>query len=171
MQYVKQTNIAAPPATVFRFHESPEALERLIPPWENMRVAESDGSLAVGSRVVLRGRVGCLPVKWIAEHREFQPPHVFADEQIVGPFKHWYHRHIFEDDGEGGTLLRDEVEYAPPLGWLGMTLGGRFIRRKLERMFTFRHETTKRLIESGEWSPGPARVAAASGVTSPDLVH
>jgi ligand-binding SRPBCC domain-containing protein len=60
---------------------------------------------------------------------------------------------LFLDDGHGGTILRDEVEYQPPLGFLGRWFGGGVIRRKLDRMFTYRHETTRRLIESGrgEW--------------------
>ena len=51
-----------------------------------------------------------------------------------------------------GTILRDEVEYKAPLGWIGRFLGGWLIRRKLDRMFAYRHETTRRMIESGEWT-------------------
>ena len=42
-------------------------------------------------------------------------------------------------------------EYEAPLGWIGRFLGGWLIRRKLDRMFAYRHETTRRMIESGEW--------------------
>jgi len=148
--YVKESRINAPAEVVFRFHESPEALRQLIPPWENMGVAESAGSLLPGSRVVLRGRLGLLPIRWVAVHTEYDPPHLFADRQQSGPFAWWYHRHRFLDDGEGGTILRDEVEYQAPLGLIGNWLGGWLIRRKLERMFAYRHATTRRLIESGE---------------------
>lgn len=152
LRFLKETRIAAPPNAVFRFHESSDALTQLIPPWENMAVAESDESLHQGSRVVLRGRVGPFKVEWIAVHTEYDPPHLFADRQVAGPFAWWYHRHRFLDDGKGGTILRDEVEYQPPLGVIGRWLGGWLIRRKLERMFAYRHETTRRLIESGDYS-------------------
>lgn len=147
--YAKESRINASPEIVFRFHESPDALRHLIPPWENVTVAESTGSLKPGSKVVLRGRVCCLPVQWVAVHTEYDPPNLFADRQESGPFAWWYHRHRFLPDGQGGTILRDEVEYKAPLGILGRWLGGRLIRRKLERMFAYRHETTRRLIESG----------------------
>jgi ligand-binding SRPBCC domain-containing protein len=150
LTYVKETRIAAPPAAVFAFHESPDALTRLIPPWEAMIVVESAGSLRPGSRVVLRGRLlGLLPVNWVAVHTEYDPPHLFADRQESGPFAHWHHRHRILDDGSGGTILRDEVEYRPPLGQIGRTLGGRLIRSKLERMFTYRHDVTRRTLEAG----------------------
>lgn len=152
LRFVKQSNIAAPPEVVFRIHESPGALRHLIPPWEHMKVAESSGSLRPGSRVVLQGRVlGFVPVRWVAIHTEYEPPHLFADRQESGPFAYWYHRHHFSDDGRGATILKDEVECRPPLGIVGLWLGGWLIRQKLERMFAYRHETTCRLIESGQW--------------------
>ena len=117
MLFVKESAIAAPPETVFRFHESPGALENLIPPWEKMKVVESSGSIKPGSRVVLQGTVGgVIPVRWVAVHTEYDPPHLFADRQESGPFAAWYHRHHILDDGQGGTILRDEVDYEPPLG-------------------------------------------------------
>ena len=151
LRFIKESRIKASPQEVFAFHESPHALRSLIPPWEKMEVVESAGSLRPGSRVVLQGRAGFLPIRWVAVHTDYEPPHFFADRQETGPFAWWYHRHLFLADGEGGTLLRDEVEYQPPLGFLGRWLGGAIIRRKLEKMFAYRHETTRRLIECGGW--------------------
>jgi ligand-binding SRPBCC domain-containing protein len=148
--YVKESRINASPQVVFAFHESPGALQQLIPPWENMKVVQSSGSIRPGSKVVVQGRLGLLPVRWVAIHTEYEPPHYFADRQESGPFAFWYHRHRFLDDGQGGTILRDEVEYQPPLGPIGRWLGGWLIRRKLERMFAYRHETTRRIVESGK---------------------
>lgn len=152
MLFVMETRIAAPPDAVFAFHESPGALAALMPPWEQMRVVEGGGCLAPGSRVVLRGRIlGLVPIRWVAVHTDYEPPRLFADRQESGPFAYWRHRHLFLDDGEGGTLLRDEVEYAAPLGLIGQWLGGWLIRAKLQRMFAYRHEKTRRIIESEEW--------------------
>lgn len=151
LRYVKESVIKATPREVFDFHESPDALTLLIPPWENMKVIESAGSLEPGSRVVLKGRKGIIPMKWVAVHTEYNPPHLFADRAETSPFSYWYHRHHMLDDGRGGTILRDDVEFLPPLGIVGRVLGEWFILRQLEKMFTYRHETTKRAVESGEW--------------------
>jgi hypothetical protein len=149
MQFVKESRIAASPEAVFRFHESTGALEQLIPPWEKMEIVESAHSLKPGSRVVLRGRIlGFIPVRWVAVHTEYDPPRYFADRQESGPFAYWYHRHLFLDDGSGGTILRDEVEYRAPFGILGEWFGGWYLLGKLEKMFTYRHEITRKIIES-----------------------
>ncbi|MEZ6058301.1 MAG: SRPBCC family protein [Planctomycetaceae bacterium] len=149
-KFVKETRIIASPAAVFRFHEDPSALSLLIPPWEKMRLLERIGSLEPGGRVILQGRVGPIPVRWVAVHTEYAPPHLFVDEQESGPFAYWRHQHMFLDDAQGGTILRDEVDYAAPLGWLGHLCGGWLIRRKLEAMFAYRHDVTKRAVESAE---------------------
>ena len=149
MQYLRQTRIRATPAEVFAFHERPGALESLTPPWEKVRVIEGGTSILPGSRVVLETRLGPIKLHWVAQHTEYAPPHLFADTQLSGPFASWYHRHRFEDDGEGGTVLIDDVTYELPLGGLGRLFGADFIRNKLDRMFEYRHERTKALIESG----------------------
>lgn len=146
--FVKESRIAAPPNAVFAFHESPGALEKLTPPWEKVTVIESPDSLAPGSRVVLRTRIGPLDLEWVAEHTEYQPGSMFADRQVRGPFAYWYHRHWFLEDGQGGTLLRDEVDYRPPFGMIGAVLGKSFVESKLKKLFDYRHEITKRLVES-----------------------
>jgi ligand-binding SRPBCC domain-containing protein len=152
--FEKESRIAAPPGVVFAFHESPGALAQLIPPWEDVKVVESSGSIRPGARVVLRTRFGPFPVEWVAEHTEYVPVTLFADRQVRGPFAYWYHRQLFLDDGEGGTILRDEVDYRPPMGKLGEWLGSGVIASKLRRLFDHRHEATRRIVECGpiEWA-------------------
>src|SRR5260370_248219 len=104
MHFEKQSRIAASPEAVFAFHERPDALSRLIPPWENVAVVEGGGSLQVGSLVVLRMALGPFSLRWVAEHTEYDPPHLFADRQVSGPFARWHHHHHFKDDGHGGTI-------------------------------------------------------------------
>jgi len=148
-RFVWESRIAAPPEVVFRFHEQPDALARLIPPWERVTVLVPPTSLEVGTRVVLENRLGPFRLRWVAVHEEYDPPHRFADRQESGPFAFWYHRHHVLDDGRGGTILRDEVEYALPGGALSEWLFGNWVRSKLERLFAYRHETTRSLIETG----------------------
>lgn len=154
MRFVKESRIAATPSAVFAFHESRGALERLSPPWESVELVEGGDSLRPGSRVVLKVRLGPIPLHWVAEHTEYEPGRLFADRQVSGPFTHWYHRHLFLDDEAGGTILRDEVDYTPPLGWLGRCFGKKFVEARLNRMFDYRHDVTRRSVEKGT-SPRP----------------
>lgn len=150
MRFVMESVIAAPPDRVFAFHEAPGALESLIPPWEKVRVESGGGSLRPGTRVVMKTYLGPIPLRWVAEHTRYDRPHMFADRQVSGPFAKWEHTHRFLDDGHGGTILRDEVEYEVPLGGIGRLLAGGFVRRKLQKMFVYRHQRTRELVELGQ---------------------
>ncbi len=142
MRFVHQSLIPAPPEKVFAFHERPDALERLIPPWEHVEVLRPAPSLQPGSRALLRLQLGPIKLLWEAEHTRYQKNVLFQDVQLRGPFSRWQHTHSFAL-APGGTLLRDEVEYQLPLGRLGALFGGALVQRKLERMFAFRHQATR----------------------------
>ncbi len=142
--FVKVSRIGASAERVFRWHERPEALTELTPPWDRVRVVERTGGIdRIGSRVVLA--IGRRPwtLRWIAEHTAYEAGRMFRDVQIEGPFARWEHTHRMTPDGPDACLLEDRVEYALPLGFVGRLLGGWFVRRKLTRMFEYRHRVTR----------------------------
>jgi ligand-binding SRPBCC domain-containing protein len=142
-RFVKQSEVPAPPDAVFAWHEQPGAVERLTPPWERVEMVERGDSLRIGTRVIFKVFTGPFAKLWVAEHVEYDPPHLFADVQRRGPFAYWYHHHRFAPTAQGTTLMTDEVEYALPLGWLGALVGGGFVRAKLQKMFDYRHQVVQ----------------------------
>lgn len=148
MRFVKESVIAASAETVFAFHEAPEAFARLLPPWQKSEIVTPPSSLAVGTKVVLRTRIGPLWQTIEAEHVAYEPGRMFADRMNRGPFARWLHRHIVTPRGPHECLLTDDIEYALPLGALGRLFGGGFARRELERLFAYRHEITRQACET-----------------------
>ncbi|MGE3779854.1 MAG: TIGR01777 family oxidoreductase, partial [Pirellulaceae bacterium] len=140
--FEKRLELPVSPAEAFAWHERPGALDRLLPPWEPVRVLERGDGVRNGSTVKLGQRIGPVRVEWVARHHGYQAGRVFRDTQLSGPFAAWEHRHEFESGQRGGTVLTDHIEYQVPGGSLGRLLGGGVIRRKLAHMFTYRHETT-----------------------------
>ena len=148
MHFLKQSLIHASPERVFAFHEQDNALELLSPPWETARVIQHAKISDVGSRAIIETNIiGPIKTRWIAEHTVFQPPHLFEDVQIKGPFRSWRHRHIINGHPEGATL-RDEIEYEPPLGILGRMLAPLLIERRLCKLFEYRHQVTREWCEN-----------------------
>jgi ligand-binding SRPBCC domain-containing protein len=150
-QFIRESRVEATPQVVFSFHESPGALARLIPPWEDVRLVQGGDSLRPGSRVVLSVKFGPIRFPWVAEHTEYVSGRMFADRQLSGPFSSWYHRHFFLCDGAGGTLMRDVIDYDPPLGIVGRWFGTALITGKLERMFEFRHRRVREIVDSRDF--------------------
>ena len=149
MKFVKETVIKASPERVFAFHELPDALERLVPPWENVRVIQKADISVIGSRAIVETKVlGFFRTRWVAEHVKYDPPREFEDVQISGPFKGWRHRHIVRAHAEeGSSVLRDEIEYEMPLGVICAVFAPFLVERRLEKMFNYRHEVTRRWCE------------------------
>jgi ligand-binding SRPBCC domain-containing protein len=128
---------------VYGFHAEPGALERLTPPWEKAKVVSRTGGIEqAGSRVTLRVPLGPISQNWIAEHRDCQPGRMFRDVMVSGPFPRWEHTHSFIAESATSSWLEDRVGYEFPFGWLGKILGGAYTRRRLEKMFAWRHKVT-----------------------------
>jgi len=147
VRFLSETVIAADAATVFAFHERPDAFELLLPPWQTSRIIQPPTSLRVGTRVILRTKIGPLWQTIEAEHVEYEAGRMFADRMTKGPFKSWLHRHIVTPLGDHESRLTDDITYELPLGVLGRVFGGGFARRELERLFEYRHRVTKEACE------------------------
>ncbi|MGI9473454.1 MAG: SRPBCC family protein, partial [Rubripirellula sp.] len=171
MKYVASSALPVSVEDAFAYHERPGALQRLVPPWESVEVESSDESLAVGSRVVLKTSLLGVPFRWVAEHTEYDPPHLFADTQVSGPFAAWDHRHEFSPVG-GHCSLTDRVDYKVPVGALGKMLGGGKARSTLESMFAYRHRITRddlTLQADHPMSPKRVAVSGSTGLVGSQL--
>lgn len=147
MLFVKESVIHATPERVFAFHELPDAFSRLVPPWEDATIVQKADISVIGSQAIIETKIlGLIPARWVAEHTAYDPPRYFEDVQISGPFKSWVHRHTIEPHPDGATL-RDEIEYEPPMSFLGALAAPVLIIPKIEKMFDDRHEVTRKWCE------------------------
>ena len=83
-------------ADVFGFFKSPLNLEAITPPWLGFRVLHTtDAEVREGTRIKYGLRLHGIPFRWESRITEYRENEMFADEQITGPYRHWYHRHLF----------------------------------------------------------------------------
>ncbi|MCA9691593.1 MAG: SRPBCC family protein [Nannocystaceae bacterium] len=141
-RFVYESVIPAPVADVFAFHERPDALALLTPPWERVEIVQPPTSLEVGVVVILRQRLGPIPLEIVAEHVAYEKNARFEDVMRRGPFRRWHHRHLFFEH-EDGCLLRDEIDYALPIERIVDRL---LVRPRLQRLFEHRHAVTRRVV-------------------------
>jgi len=147
MLHFQHTSIInAPPAVVWKFHERPDILQLLTPPWQPVRVVRREGGLEVGAITEFKLFLGPVPLTWLARHTECDKYRLFTDTQISGPFESWIHRHQFQPEN-GKTKLIDDVSYVMPGGETIEFIGGWLIQAQLEAMFRYRHYVTKRECE------------------------
>ncbi len=135
-----ELRVAAPLAHVFDFFADAHNLEALTPPWLRFEVlTPTPIEMRVGTQIDYRLRVRGLPIRWQSAITAWDPPFRFVDEQIRGPYQRWHHEHTFAPT-DGGTVVRDVVDYRGP-GWLIEPLVDRlFVRPDVERIFAYRRE-------------------------------
>ena len=129
----------------FRIFEDPYNLARITPPWMGFEILTPDLKMRSGLEIDYRFRWLGLPMTWRTLITVYEPPHLFVDEALKGPYALWRHRHEFQQTGEG-TVVRDHVDYALPLGFLGDIAHALVVRRQVEQIFAYRQTRIAELI-------------------------
>jgi uncharacterized protein len=149
---------------LFAWHARPGALDRLLPPWQAVRI-EKRGTIDPGQTVVLRVGTPPFAVRIEARHGPVEPGRSFVDEQVSGPFARWRHVHRCVPRGDRESTLEDDIEYALPLGAVAQPLAGGAVQAALERMFRFRHARTRHDLERHASAPRQSLRVAISGAS------
>ncbi|MYJ68831.1 MAG: TIGR01777 family protein [Gemmatimonadetes bacterium] len=162
--FVHECEIPFPVGDVFGWHMRPGALERLLPPWEDVRVVSREGGIDDGGVVRMRAKRGPLSLEMKVRHTAFEAERLFRDEQVSGPMESWVHSHEFEPAGSGATLLSDRIEWRPPGGAAGQIFARGVIQTELRRFFAFRgRRLAQDLARHGAYQGPRLRVAVTGG--------
>lgn len=78
---------------------------------------------------------------------EFNRPYLFVDEMQRGAFKRLKHIHEFIEV-EGGTILKDTLDFAAPLGPLGWIADQFVLKHYMKRFIHARNEELKKIAEA-----------------------
>lgn len=156
--YERSVRVHAPFDEVWEFHSTEDGLVALTPGWMNIRIDEARGPdgerdpdvLEAGA--VVESSVRPFDIgprqEWISEivaRDRSDGSAYFRDVMSDGPFAEWEHTHMFYAD-DGGTIVRDRVEYELPFGGLGRAVGPLAVVG-LDPMFRYRHRKTRELLE------------------------
>jgi ligand-binding SRPBCC domain-containing protein len=146
------TRIAAPRERCFDLARSVDLHVRS--PRQTREVAISGrlrGLLSAGEDVTWRARhFGCW-YQLTSEITAYERPSHFRDSMVRGPFRRLDHDHFFLDDGRGGTIMRDRLDYAAPAGLLGRLAELLVLNPYLARFLERRNQEIKAVAESEAW--------------------
>ncbi|MFW6075036.1 MAG: SRPBCC family protein, partial [Chloroflexota bacterium] len=133
------SQIPVPRHYLWEVYSRPGMFERLTPPWQRLQTVWQRGGIAPGDERMLRVKLGPVWTPWHVVHHDWEPGWFFSDEQVRGPFRHWFHRHRFDDAADGGVILTDDIEFELPPYPVASLLGEAVVRQQLRRMFRHRH--------------------------------
>jgi ligand-binding SRPBCC domain-containing protein len=143
------TRIAAPPQRVFDLSlDVGVHTASMAGSSERAVGGVTAGRLEDGDTVTWQARHFGLRWRMTSRITALDPPGYFVDEQVKGPFKRWHHAHYFEPDGDGGTLMRDVIDFAAPLGPLGIIAERTMLDWYMPRLIRVRNDHVKATAEA-----------------------
>ncbi len=146
------TPIAAPPARVFDLARSIDLHSRSLDWTREVPVAGRTSGL-IGLDETVTWRAWHLGVRQRLTSRisGYDRPCWFQDVMVRGAFAWMEHDHWFDATPDGGTVLRDEMRFAAPLGILGRIAERWVLRRYMTRFLERRNAVIRRVAESDAW--------------------
>ena len=146
----RQQTITVSIEEAWDYFSNPRNLAELTPRWLGFDILteDSDDISQMYAGMIIQYKVSPLPyirMCWASQITDVQKPYFFADLQISGPYKYWYHEHMFKSSPDG-TEVRDTVYYAIPLGPLGGIIRRLLIKKRLNAIFDYRAEKMTELF-------------------------
>lgn len=148
ISFSETIHIAARPEEVFGLSLDVDAHTRSMAESGERAVAGvMAGRMGPGDTVTWQARHFGVPIRMTSRITEYREPSHFVDEQLRGPFKLWRHEHRFIPDDDG-TLLRDDITFAAPLGPLGRLAELLVLRWYMPKLIRQRNEFLKAAAEA-----------------------
>ena len=144
--YEKTSLIECSIEELFEFHLDLNNLQAITPKDTKVSLAGELFTPKEGDILRLKTVKNFIPIDWDVLIQKVQKPNILVDLALKSPFSFWEHSHIFTQKENGMCELKDVVEYKAPFGFVGV-LFDFFVRYELEKMFTYRHEITKKILE------------------------
>ncbi|MEU4406338.1 SRPBCC family protein [Streptosporangium sp. NPDC023963] len=143
------THVMAPPERVFDISLDVDVhAASMVGSSEKAVGGVTTGSLKLGDTVTWRARHFGIRWRMTSTISAYDRPGHFADEQVSGPFKRWYHAHHFQSCGHGGTVMSDVIEFAAPLGPLGRIAEILALRHYMPKLIRVRNQHIKQVAEA-----------------------
>ena len=144
-----EMHLPLPRDEVFEFFADAKNLERITPPELRFSITKAPEAIARGALIEYRLRLFGVPFGWRTEIAAWEPPTMFVDRQLKGPYRVWHHTHTFLDepspDGTPGTRILDVVTYALPL-WPFGEVALPVVRGQVRRIFAYRERAIREIL-------------------------
>ncbi|MAX10376.1 MAG: CDP-paratose 2-epimerase [Candidatus Marinimicrobia bacterium] len=132
---------------VFDFFSKPENLAKITPSKMRFKILTPVPiEMKEGALIDYTVRVLGFPIRWRTLITKYEPPNIFIDQQLKGPYSLWHHTHTFTKISDSETLIKDIVVYTIPFSFIGRIIHSLYIKRDLDKIFSYRKDKIADLL-------------------------
>ena len=143
---IRKTVIKKNIEQLFDFFSKAENLNSITPPLLGFKIITPlPVQMKKGTIIDYKIKLNGIPFSWRTEITKWDPPFLFEDTQIKGPYKIWIHEHRF-DEKEGMTIMTDTVRYLSPGGIFEFIPHNLMVKKKVEFIFDYREKVLNELF-------------------------
>jgi uncharacterized protein len=173
MQHIltQTTIVDASCEEVYAYYSTPQAFQRMVPPWEQMKRVDTDDAQ-------IRGTIARLCFgrsDWIIQMTESRKPYGFTRLLLKGPAAPTIYEHHFKKIAEFKTEVTDHVTYTLRYGFLGTLFLKRQLKKRVKKMLEYRHkilkEDIRRIHQDRMNKPLKILLSGSTGLIGHHLLH
>ncbi|MHC1738266.1 MAG: hypothetical protein AB9882_09680 [Ignavibacteriaceae bacterium] len=125
---------------VWDYFSTPKNLNAMTPGSLQFRIiSDLPEKMYLGQ--IIQYKVKVVPLvwsNWLTEIKYVEQGRKFVDEQRIGPYKRWFHEHIFIPLENNKVKIIDRIHYDIGFGIIGSLLNTLWIKHRLNDIFKFR---------------------------------
>ena len=125
----------------WEFFTQPENLKKITPGFMGFDIQSFSGPRELHAGQIITYKVKPflgIPFNWVTEITHAYAPLFFVDEQRLGPFLFWHHKHYLEETPDGNVVMVDSVHYKVFYGIIGKIINRLVVARRLKYIFDYR---------------------------------
>ena len=134
----------------WKFLSDPSNLKVITPDYMGFHIiSKTDATMYAGQMISYKvSPLLGLKLNWLTEITHVEDKKYFVDEQRIGPYSMWHHKHFLKEI-EGGTEITDVVHYKLPWSLIANRFHSVLVKPKLKEIFDYR--TNALLTMFGEY--------------------
>jgi len=123
----------------WRFLSDPGNLKVITPDYMGFHIISSTDEAMYAGQIISYKVSPLLGIKlnWVSEITHVENLKYFVDEQRIGPYSIWHHKHFLKEI-DNGTEMTDIIHYKLPLSFIANRFHSILVKPKLTEIFEYR---------------------------------
>jgi ligand-binding SRPBCC domain-containing protein len=149
-QLSAKINLPIPLEEAWKFLSDPSNLKVITPDYMGFHIISGTDRAMYAGQIITYKVSPLLGIKmnWVTEITHVEDRKYFVDEQRIGPYSMWHHKHFLKEI-KNGTEITDVVHYRLPIALIANRFHAILVKPKLKEIFEYR--TKALLTRFGEY--------------------